>query len=115
MNRAQVSEHASDLAARDELNAVAPMRADVGNCARFAAKLGHQPPVPIRIQIQPILRIGAIGMEHVAEFAAGDHGLGFLHQGIVAVIEIDRVDHARVRRQFHQFFRFSGGHRQRLF
>src|SRR6266403_2963712 len=54
-------------------------------------------------------------MEHIAEFAASDHVLGLLHQGIIAVIEINRIDHSGLGSKFHQFFRFGGGHRQRLF
>src|SRR2546430_10417851 len=40
----KVAEHFGDFQAGDELNAIAPVRADIGHGARFAAELRHQPP-----------------------------------------------------------------------
>ncbi len=54
-------------------------------------------------------------MKHVAEFAAGDHVTGFLHQRIIAIVKIDRVNHFRLRGELDQFPGFDGGHGQWLF
>ena len=91
MDGTQVTQDPGNFAPRDELNAVAPMRADVSDRSGFTAEAGYQSPIPICVEVQPILGIRAIGMENFAELTPGNHIFGFLNQRIVPIIEIDCV------------------------
>ena len=115
VDRAQVGKDFGDLAARDKLDAIAPVGADIGDGAGFATELRDETPVPIGREIEPVLGVGAVGVEDVAELAAFDHGLGFLDERIIAIVEIDRVDHAGFGGELHQLFGFGSGHRERFF
>ena len=103
MDGAQIAEDPGDFVTGDELDAVAPMRADVRDGSRFTAKLRHQTPIPVGIQVKPILRVRTVGMENLAELAARNHVLGFLDERVVAIVEINRVNEPRFGRQFDQF------------
>ena len=112
---AKVGAHLHDLQAGDELDAVAPVGADIGHGARFAAELRHEPPVPVGRQVEPVLRVGAGGVKEIAELTRLHHRLGFLDERIIAVVEIDRVHHAGLGGELDQFLRLLRRHRQRLF
>ena len=54
-------------------------------------------------------------MIDLADFAAGDHRLCFLHERIIAIIKINRVHQSRFGGEFDQLPGFNGGHREWLF
>ena len=68
------------------LDHVAPVRADIGHAARGAVLLGIDAPVPVGVVEQPILRIGALHGEDLAQLAGRDGAAHVLHHGIVAQV-----------------------------
>ena len=81
-----------DLLAGDELGQVAPVRADVGERARGAARRGVDAPVAVLGIEQPVLQIGAVDEAHRPGVAAA-HALARLaDRGIEAIDERHRRD-----------------------
>ena len=52
------------------------------------------------------------GVEDIAQLAGRNHRTGFLHERVVAVVEINRVHHAGFLGQLDQLGRFFGRHRE---
>ena len=63
----QVGHHRDDPLAGQEGREVHPVRADVGHGAQLAAQLGLEPPVPVRVEQQPVLEVVAGDEPDVAE------------------------------------------------
>ena len=81
----------SDAQASDVLGHVKPVRANVGHAARSTASLGVDAPVPVRVVEQPVLRVGALDDEDLAQIAGFSHAAQLLHHGVIAQIVADTV------------------------
>ena len=79
--------HGRDPLARDELDEIAPVRADVGERARGAAALRVDAPVVVLGRRQPVLQVAAVDEAHGADPARGDARPGLEHHRVVAVDE----------------------------
>ena len=91
------------------------MRADIGDRAELAAKLGIETPVPIDGKEQPILEKAAVDETGLSDHAAGDGGFGFLTQRIVAEVIGHTSDASGFLRQPNKHFRFARIHGERFF
>ena len=72
---------------RDELDQIAPMRADVGECPRGAPEGGVDAPVVVLGREQPVLEVAAVQQPQLAERAFADAGTGLAHRRVVPVDE----------------------------
>ena len=83
-----------DPLAGDELDQVAPVRADVGERPRGAAELGLDAPVVVGRREQPVLEVAAVQQPQLAERAGAGARAGLAHGRVVAVDERHRRDAA---------------------
>ena len=100
--------------AGEERHQVEPVRADVADRPQRAALVGLEPPVPVRLEEQPVLEVVAGHQPDVAEAARGDELAHVLVQRIEADVEVDRVDEAAPGGELDELCRIGRRHRQRL-
>ena len=81
-----------DPVAGDELDEVAPVRADVGEGARRAAEVGVDPPVVVVGRGEPVLQVAAVDQADRAERAGADAGARLADDRVEAVDERDGRD-----------------------
>ena len=115
VERLQVGAERRDAQSGDVLGHVAPVRADIGHAPRRAVGFGIDAPVPVRVVKQPVLRIGALHHQDLAQFARFAHAAHMLHHRVKAQIVEGAVAQLLFARQVNQFFRLVDGGGQRLF
>ena len=91
------------------------MAADIGDRATLSGKLRHETPVPVRGQVEPVLQVGAVHREDISHLSLVDHLARVLDEGIVAIVEVDRVDDARLLRELDQLAALLARHGEGLF
>ena len=104
-----------DLLSGDELDQVEPVAAEVGDDVGVPGDLGVQPPGIVRLEKEPVLEEVADEGPDISQVAAPGPGRRFLHDGIVAIAEVDRRQSAVLRGQRQEFGRFARVEGQRLF
>src|SRR6185503_18107884 len=73
-----------------------------------------EPPVPVRVEQEPILEVAAGHETDVTEPAVPDQLRDMLIERIEAEVEVHRVHEAARSRSLDQLSGLRGGHRQRL-
>ena len=100
--------HRRQTVAGDELDEVAPVRADVGEGPRRAGQLGVDAPVVVLVGRQPVLQVAPVGEAH-GERTVGDPGPRLADHRVEAVDERHRGDGARPVGGGHQLGRRRRG------
>jgi len=100
------------------LGEVGPVRPDVGDRPRAAARLLLQPPAPVRVEQQPVLQVGAVDEVRRAVVLARERATQMLDDRVVAVVEADRRHEAAraagLLGQRDELAGLGGRHAQRL-
>ena len=86
MEGLQVGAQFRDAQSGYVLHHVAPVGPDVGKSARGSVGRFLDAPVPIRVVQQPVLRVGALHGQDIAELARLPQAAHILHQGIEAQV-----------------------------
>jgi hypothetical protein len=90
------------------------VRADVADGAQGTTVFGLEPPVPVRVEQQPILEIVAGDEPHVADRVAGDHLAQVLVDRVEADVEVHSGDSVRGIRDPDELCGLRGRHGERL-
>ena len=110
----EVGEHFGDGRAQHELDVVEPMAANVGHRPKRTSAFGHQTPIPIGLQQQPVLQIAATHQSGLPQFVVGHHGPSLMHQWVVTLVEAHRMHHTSVLGARHQVRRLCARDTQRF-
>ena len=110
----EIGAHRGDAQPGDVLGHVAPVRAEVRQAARRAAGLGIQAPVPIGVVEQPVLGIGALHHQDLAQVAILPHAAHVLHHGVEAQVVEGTIAAPGLAGQLYQLARLLHRDRQRL-
>jgi hypothetical protein len=112
--RREIGHHALDPEAADEARQVQPVGPDVADGAERAALGRVQAPVPVGVQQEPVLEVVPGDHPDLAQLALAEQLGRVLVEGVEADVEVDGVDHPRVRGQALQLGGLGRRGRQRL-
>ena len=115
VHRAQVRADRLHLESRDEVHEIEPVRTDVGARPERAPFLGDHAQVVVGIEQQPVLRVAAPDVKHVAQITAPTELACLQAERVVAHVVVDgRGLPGSLPRQLDELRRLRGVHRQRL-
>ena len=112
--RLKVGEHLGDLRPQNKRDRIHPVRPDIGHGAQLPALLRQQPPVVVRVLEEPVLHVGAVHVDDLAQLATRDHSVQCQHGGIEANVVIHGKHAVAAPRQLHELGRFTRVHGERL-
>ena len=91
------------------------MTSDISNRSAFARHFWLQSPIPIGLQIKPVLQVGTVERENFTQLPFLNHLSGMLDERIIAIVKVDRMNQTRSFGQLHKFTTLCTGHRQWFF